>query len=127
MKKVILAMLALVSSPAFAHDSLWTLCEGKTLLFGDEETILVNQYEHRSGAATRATELTLIFGSHILSGSFDSTSRADGPVRLSQGTAAFAGTVRVGSTSIELNGNLDLGRGNATPVAATLACRTIRD
>lgn len=127
MKKLILVLLALSSGPALARDSLWTLCEGKTQLFGADETILVNQYEHRSGADSRTTQLTLIFGGHLLSGSFDSTSLPNEVIVLTQGNAVFVGRVRLAANTLELNGNLSLVAGSASPLVSSLTCRTIRD
>ncbi len=130
MKKTLVLLATLISTSAFAHDSTWKLCQGQSTLFGDQETILVNLYEHRNSADGRATDLTLIFGGNLLNGSFDSTENDSGKVILEQDKykSKFSGmaTVNYSSNTLALKGTLNLS-GSTTSVDSLLSCKTIRD
>lgn len=127
MKNAVVLLATLVSISAFAHDSTWKLCQGETQLFGEKETILVNLYEHRSPSG-RATDLTLIFGGNILTGSFDSTDSDAGKVNLTQQGSSFTGEAKVdySAESLEIKGALSLS-GSTTSVNSILTCKTIRE
>jgi hypothetical protein len=129
MKKSVLAITftLLASANSFAHDSLWKMCEGTAVIFNRSEPILVNLFEHRNGAASRQTDLVLIYGGNLLSGSFDSTENEFGKIMLTQDKSTFVGKASVDyqKNTLELSGVLKLE--DKTNLESILNCRTIRD
>lgn len=127
--KISIAAILLVSTfSAFAHDSLWSLCRTKTDLYGENETVLLNLYEHRNSRGDgRDNDLTLIFGGHLLTGVFDSTEVTSGPVKLKSKTSHFKGTLNLNDySSVDLKGVLTL-NGSSTPLNAKFTCEVLRD
>jgi hypothetical protein len=91
-KAAVLAIVcsALFASIAFARDSTWML--------GDNGKIALNTLEHRSGSGGRVTEVTLIFGMHLLRGKLVDTD--SGPITLKEAGSSkysytFGGTIGV--------------------------------
>lgn len=124
MKKTIAATILLFSLSASARDSLWNLCIGDAVLFMEDHKLVVNVYEHRNGLG-RATELTMIFGGHTLTGTFDNTEGDTGSVILKNARSTFKGRVAVDylENTITLNGVLDVSA--KTDVKVKLNCQTL--
>ncbi|GEM_PF-767981 len=128
MKISILALFCFTTFSAFAHDSLWSLCRTKTVIYGESETLILNLYEHRNSHGDgRDNDLTLIFGGNLLSGVFDSTDVFSGPVKLKSKTSRFDGTINLNDYStVDLKGELNL-NGSKTPLDAKFTCEVLRD
>lgn len=127
MKQMIILLTLLVSLPVMAHDSLWSLCRTKTVIYGDEETLILNEYEHRNSSGDgRDTDLKLIFGGNLLSGVFNSTDVSSGPITLKSKSSRFKGIVKLRDGSVELNGVLNL-YGSKTILKAKFDCEVLRD
>jgi hypothetical protein len=125
--KAIVVGLVLLSSSAFARDSQWSLCKTSTMIYEEKETLLLNRYEHRSNDGMgRTTDLTLIFGGHLLTGAFDSTEVDTGAVTLSSETSSFTGTILLKNNAVQLRGTLSLD-GAETPLASNFRCEVLRD
>lgn len=124
-KALFLVLCAGFMSSAFAKDSDWKICKGETVLFGDTVNIIVNLFEHRNGDG-RATDLTLIYGSNILGGGFNSTESDTGAVMLKNDNSYFRGraAVRYETSTLALRGTLSL-YGEATALSSTLKCDTL--
>lgn len=126
MKKAFLMVLcAGFMSSAFAKDSDWKFCKGEAVLYGDTVNIIVNLYEHRDGDG-RATDLTLIYGSNILGGGFNSTESDTGVVMLKNEKSFFRGraTHNYEAGTLVLKGSLSL-YGEVTALVSTLSCETL--
>ena len=97
---------------ARAADSQWLLC--------DDDGLVLNLYEHRSGAEDRKTDLTLIFGQHQFTGSLGAK------VNLQGKTGKFKGRIVLTNhnRSVAVNGLLYFG-GESYPVNAILKCKTL--
>lgn len=128
MKSSIFALCLFTTVSAFAHDSLWSLCKTKTDLYGENETLLLNLYEHRNAHGDgRDNDLTLIFGGHLLTDVFDSTLVSSGPLKLKSKTSSFKGTIQLNDYSnVDLKGVLTL-NGSPTPLNAKFICEVLRD
>lgn len=125
--KIFFSLLALtITSTVFARDSIWNLCQGDIVLFQERTKLVVNVYEHRNGLG-RLTDLTLIYGGHTLTGSFDSTENNRGDVVLENGQATFNGIADVDfqKRTLELNGMINLQE--STMLLANLSCETLAD
>jgi hypothetical protein len=110
-----------------AHDSLWSLCRTKTEIYGEKETLILNEYEHRNSSGDgRDTELKLIFGGNLLAGVFNSTDVSSGPITLKSNKSRFKGIVKLSDDSVELNGVLNL-NGSNTILKAKFDCEVLRD
>ena len=123
-----LCLLSLLSVPAFARDSTWKMCIGSTQLFDVPAKLAVNVFEHRNSTGDgRVTELTLIYGGHVLQGNFDSTEDDSGKILLKQDDSTFTGFTEVDYEHdlLILTGKLDLGI--ETDVIAVLKCETLGD
>lgn len=126
MKKALSMILcAGFMSSAFAKDSDWKICKGEATLYGDKVNIIVNLFEHRNGDG-RATDLTLIYGSNILGGGFNSTESDAGGVMLKNDNSFFRGRAAVNyeTSTLALRGVLSL-YGETTSLISTLACDTL--
>ncbi|WP_413577980.1 hypothetical protein ACLVWU_05635 [Bdellovibrio sp. HCB290] len=126
MKKLILVLgMTLASTQAFAKDSKWMICKGETVVFGENNSLVVNVFEHRKGPAGRETSLTLLFGGWVLKGAFDNTSSYSGNVQLSGDRSGFDGefTLDLSAATVKLEGTLDLHY--KTPVSVTLKCEDL--
>lgn len=127
MKAIVLGLTVILSSSAFARDSEWSICKTSTMIYEEKETLLLNRYEHRSDDGMgRTTDLTLIFGGHLLTGAFDSTEVDTGAVTLKSETSSFTGTVLLKSNSVQLKGTLNL-NGAETPLASSFRCELLRN
>lgn len=128
MKYSILTFLLMMSASSFAHDSLWSLCRTKTIIYEENETLILNLYEHRNSHGDgRDNDLTLIFGGNLLSGVFDSTDVFSGPLKLKSKTSRFDGFIHLNDYStVDLKGVLNL-NGSKTPLNAKFICEVLRD
>ena len=84
------SLLLLSAVPAQARDSV--------CLLGDDGKIAVSTFEHRAGGSNRATDVTLIFGGHILRGLLKDVN--SGPIAMKEfGSGpngySFSGTISV--------------------------------
>lgn len=123
MKTALLALILSVSAiSAQAADSTWLLC--------DNGSLAVNALEHRNGPDGRATDLALIYGTHILKGQLINADRGtvllDGSETDAEKT--YRGTVAVDykKNTIALRGTLSLYN---TPIAvkAVLKCKVMKN
>lgn len=112
--QTLLLTFLLMSSGAKAADSLWLLC--------DDDGLVLNLYEHRSGGENRKTELTLIFGQHQFTGALEKK------VNLQGKTGKFKGRIvpTNHNKSVAVNGLLHFG-GESYPVNALLKCKTMEN
>lgn len=125
--KITLAFLILISSTStFAKDSRWKICKGDVVLFEENSKLIMNVYEHRSSTG-RSTELTLIYGGHTLTGTFDNSESDSGLINLKNAQSTFNGWMTADSQSdvIELSGHLNVNA--STPVEAKLNCELLAD
>jgi hypothetical protein len=130
--KILTALIALVlSSQVFAADSAWLLCKGKADLAGSEINLVLNSVEHRNGISTsgeqlRINELTLIFGTRLLTGSFESSERDSSVVELvtKDKTSNFSGLVSFdyANDSMTLKGVLTIDVELKSEISSTLTC-----
>ncbi|MEK2690856.1 hypothetical protein [Bdellovibrio sp. GT3] len=123
MKKLILVVgMTLAATPSFAKDSRWLLCKGDTVVLGENNSLVVNVFEHRKGPAGRETSLTLLFGGWLLKGAIDNTNSYSRDVQLSGDRSGFDGKVTLdwGASTVQLEGILDLQY--KTPVSVILKC-----
>lgn len=127
MKKIMLLVLCSgFMSSAFARDSDWKLCVGDAKLFDESVKLVVNVFEHRNGSDARATDLTMIYGGHVLKGAFNSTSSDTSVVVLKNEESSYRGvaTVNYPASTIALVGRLTL-NGSPTNVRTILKCTTL--
>ncbi|WP_413580870.1 hypothetical protein [Bdellovibrio sp. HCB288] len=123
MKNLILVIgMTLAATPSFAKDSAWLICKGDAVVFGENNSLVVNVFEHRKGHAGRETSLTLLFGGWVLKGAFDNTNTYSSDVQLSGDRSGFDGkvTLDLRASTLQLQGVLDLHY--RTPVSAILKC-----
>lgn len=126
MKKLLLiALCSSFISSAYALDSDWKLCKGDVILYDDMVNLVVNIYEHRSTNG-RAADLTLIYGGHVLRGTYATTESTTGEVKLKGDNSSFKGisAVDYGRGILNLNGVLLLSK-KATALNAILQCETL--
>ena len=85
--KLLLREMSKIEKVRQGSDSNWMLCQ--------DDGLIVNVFEHRSGADKRVTNLTLIFGGWVLEGTLDDTNA--GPVTLNdkQGRGSFVGDISI--------------------------------
>ena len=126
MKISLVLILLIYSLSVSAKDSRWKICKGDVVLFEENSKLLMNVYEHRSGAG-RATELTLIYGGHTLTGTFDNSESDSGLINLKNTQSTFSGWITADTQSevIELSGHLNVNA--STPVEAKLNCELLAD
>lgn len=126
MKILMVLAITLSGLTTFAKDSTWQICQGKATLFQEQETILVNLFEHRSSSG-RVTDMTLIFGGHVLSGSFDSTDADTGSILMKNESSSFKGEVNINysTNTLLIGGSLNLG--TKTNFNTVLKCKVLRD
>ena len=115
----------LLSVNAMALDSDWKLCKGDAILFDRDASIVVNAFEHRVSKG-RAADITLIYGGHILKGSYSTSESTSGTVLLKGIGSNFKGNVAIdyGRGLMTLVGRLELNR-SASDLKATLECETL--
>jgi hypothetical protein len=94
--------LFFVGQAAFARDSEW--------LLADDGNLTITTYEHRAGAATRETDVTLIIGAYFLKGTLHDVN--EGPIKLVSNIKSpytFNGTISIDyrTGQITLKGKLD--------------------
>lgn len=126
MKKLLLiALCSGFISSAHALDSDWKLCKGDVILYDDMVNLVVNVYEHRKGNG-RAADLTLIYGGHVLRGSYSTTESTTGNIKLKGDKSSFKGTAAVdyGRGVLTLHGVLLLNN-MTTALNANMACETL--
>jgi len=126
MKKLLLiALCSSFISSAHALDSNWKRCEDDVVLYDDMVNLEVNIYEHRNGNGKTA-DLTLIYGGHVLRGSYSTTESTTGEVKLKGDKASFKGfaTFYYGRGILDLKGVL-LSNNVATALNANLECETL--
>jgi hypothetical protein len=134
MKKMVMVLMVLLTTNfAQAADSSWLLCSGTALFDGEEVQLAVNSYEHRngiseSGEQKRINEITLIYGSFVLTGSFDSSDLLEGNVDLknTDGDSHFQGFVSIEYSNknlMSLKGNLKFADSTFSLAASQLACK----
>jgi hypothetical protein len=112
----------LCSASAPGADSAWLLCQGSTSLFGKKSSLVVNSFEHRSGADKRQNDFVLIFGGYALRGSAGDS--AGGGVTLKDGELAkLSGNISVDYQKpvLRVKGTLITGSAK-TNVDAELSC-----
>lgn len=113
---------ALIFAPAvFAADS--------QCLLGDNGKIAVTTFEHRDGGSHRATEVTLIYGMHLLRGRLRDTD--SGPIALSETGPehyAFVGSLRVDYNAMKmtLKGKLKYTPTLSENYNTTFRCKTLQ-
>lgn len=131
MKLILFALIGLIAQPLLASDSTWLLCKGSTELFGQQQSLVVNVFEHRSGAEDRETEFVLIYGGHTFTGGLlDSKGNAEVVLTATAAQtnyATYKGTAEVDfdSRTLRLDGELDLYE--KTPVNAFFECETLEN
>jgi hypothetical protein len=121
MKFAILAALALFTAAAHAADSTRLAC--------DNGSVLLHVFEHRTGAEDRATDVTVIYGGYIFSGSIAEGAQS---VLAPIGEYARAGNEFSGVITIDYakgkvkvaGGALSL-EGERIPVAAKFSCKEL--
>ena len=127
MKKLLLIALCTVfNTNAFALDSDWKICKGEVILFDDSVNLVVNAYEHRIKKG-RAADITFIYGSHILRGSYSTTDSTSGAITLKgNNNSVFTGNIAIdyGRGLLTLTGNVVLNR-ESSDVRAVLECETL--
>lgn len=127
MKKALLLVLCSgFMSQAFAKDSTWLMCIGDATLFEESAKLAVNVYEHRNGEG-RATEFTMIYGGHVLTGTFNSSESDSGLAILKNAQKSFyRGTVATdySENTLSLKGRLVL-NGEGTALETKLNCETL--
>jgi len=123
MKSALFAfVLSLTALNSHAADSTWLLC--------DNGSLAMNLLEHRNGADGRATDLALIYGTHILKGQLIDVDA--GPVALDGSEASavktFKGSVSVNyvKNTVSLRGVLSL-YGSPSRVSAVLKCKVMKN
>ncbi len=128
MKSGIILVAMMLSAGAYAKDSTWKLCEGNTNISGSVTTTVLNMFEHRTEKG-RATDLTLIYGGHVLSGSLDTTDTEAGKVELKGTSGSYEGDVNIdsGIDGVYLQGTLTLNGTKMSVVDANLYCKIIED
>lgn len=125
-KLLIILMSMLTSLTTFARDSDWKLCVGDAVLYGDPAKLAMNVFEHRNSTGDgRVTELALIYGGHILRGSFNSSENNSAKVCLRDRMSTYRGLVKVDyeNSTVTLDGKMKLPEG--TVVNAVLKCETL--
>lgn len=124
MKKALLLFLCSgFLNTAFAKDSTWNLCVGDVTIFEEKVKLVVNVYEHRNGADGRQTELTMIYGGHVLLGSFDNTDVDQAVVTLKNEHSFYQGLVAVdyAKNTLTLRGKISLNE-LESPLSAKFKC-----
>ena len=102
-------ILSTISFNSFAADSTWLIC--KNAIHGNPQNELVpviSLFEHRNGTSGRETEITLIYGIHLLTGSLKNTDQ--GKITLkspSKKDDSFKGIIKINyaDNSLLLKGN----------------------
>ena len=121
------SMIAAFSAlSAQARDSTWTLCVDKVADNNQSSSIVVNMLEHRYKADHRITDVTVILGSNIVSGTTDMDS-ADGSVFLkskSSPKTRFAGETKIvdGGAELKLTGKLYFSATESMDIDRSLKC-----
>lgn len=107
MKICALAVLAclLVPVSAFAKDSVWAV--------GHSNKIALSLFEHRTGAETRAADVTLITGGWSMNGAVKDTGQGytkPAPITLKTNGGGFKGTISIDfeNNKVMLKGTLTL-------------------
>lgn len=129
---VLFLTTVVVNTPVMAKDSIWKLCKGSfttsnELNEANTYPILVNLFEHRnSNGDGRETDLTLIYGGNVLSGTFDSTEKDSGKIILKKSNTDFTGNISIDyvTESMNLKGKLNL-LNFKTLLQTELKCETI--
>lgn len=119
--KALLALLpfALLAANAEARDSTWLLCNNSGLA--------LSTLEHRASIDDRATELTLIYGAHVYTGTL--TGADAGLVKLEGRTSS--GSVFNGKVTIDYVKKLATVRGELVingakfAIAERMSCKTL--
>lgn len=98
-------------------------------LLGDNGKIAVTTFEHRDGGSHRATEITLIYGLHLLRGRL--RDRDAGPITLSEAGGehyAFVGNLRVDYDALKmtLKGKLKYTPTLSENYNTTFSCKALR-
>lgn len=115
----------LFASIVFAADSTWML--------GDNGHIALNTLEHRSGTGNgRVTEVTLIFGMHLLRGKL--VDADSGPITLKEAGSSkynylFKGTIGVAyeTSKMTVKGKITDGTGgDISDINSTFSCKELR-
>ena len=125
---LVLTLISILTTSALARDSTWKMCIGSTQLFDEPANLAVNVFEHRNSTGDgRVTELTMIYGGHVLQGEFDSTEDDSGKILLKQNDSTFTGITKVDYERdlLILIGKLNLGI--KTDVTAVLKCENLAD
>lgn len=124
-KLLLLALCSSFISTAHALDSDWKLCKGDVILYDDMVNLVVNVYEHRNGNG-RAADLTVIYGGHVLRGSYSTTESTTGEVKLKGTKSSFKGVAAVdyGRGILDLKGVILLNN-SASALNANLQCETL--
>ncbi len=111
---------------AFAKDSTWNLCVGDVTIFEEKVKLVVNVYEHRNGAEGRQTELTMIYGGHVLLGAFDNTEADQALVNLKNEYSFYQGLAAVdySKNTLTLRGKISLNE-SESPLSAKFRCTNL--
>ena len=114
-------LFGLTAISAHAADSEWLLC--------NNDKLIVNSLEHRASADTRATDLTLILGGHVLRGELYNTDSDDNlsmSVQEGRYTQQFKGSIAIDyqTKRMTLNGILALAN-RAMPIDAKFDCKVM--
>ncbi|MBC7712462.1 MAG: hypothetical protein H7177_03940 [Rhizobacter sp.] len=124
-KLLLLALFSGTWDQAFAKDSDWKLCKGEGIMYGANNKLVLNSYEHRNGEG-RANDMTFIFGGNILKGSLDSSESSSGTVKLKGTNSSFKGTASMDYQTgvLNLTGKFTLNK-ETTDLNASLKCETL--
>lgn len=99
--KLLLKDMTTVTRIRKGSDSLWVVCQ--------DDYLLINTYEHRSGPAKRSFDLTLVFGGWLFIGSIED--ETSGPIvlkALSNHDSSFVGDVKMSYDWINQNHRLTI-------------------
>lgn len=102
-------LMCFISFNSYAADSTWLIC--KNIIHGNPHNELVpvlSIFEHRNGTSGRKTEITLIYGSHLLTANLKNAD--EGKIHLKSPLRkddSFKGSIKINYTenSVQLRGD----------------------
>lgn len=122
MKTVIFsAIIAVLSSSAWAADSTWYLC--------DNGTLAVNLLEHRAANGNgRAFSVALMFGANLVQGEVDAGDDNSGTANITSSKNSFSGTISLGQEpgpNVIVDGTLTLSGQSKDISVNVLGCKVL--
>jgi hypothetical protein len=128
-KVLFLILLSASINTAMAKDSTWKLCVGDVTMYEEQVKLVVNVYEHRNNADGRQTDLTMIYGGHVLQGVFDNSESDQATVTLKNDLGSlYRGLVNIDYENdvLTLRGRISL-NGSVSVLAAPIKCTTLEN